>query len=305
MHLAVSLEPRWTPWAIGVRSCHPTLVNGPVTDPVPRDLAVDASDVIRALEDSPLAVAALVGVAFYLVAFFRNLLFTGGLHWLFLVRNREAWKQKRLQSDLPDETQQWIDYWRSTFVFGVYAVVFSVAFLAYRAGYTRVYLDVGEYGWGYFSLSNILVLVVHDTYFYWTHRLLHWGPLMRFAHRQHHVVNPTPWTGFSMSATQAVVESLVFPFSAFVLPLHPVTILIWLTITSLQVSYAHLGYEVLPESFVRGPVGRWLITSSRHNEHHRRFTDHYGLFFAFWDVALKTNVPRRAYGRARNSPSAA
>jgi sterol desaturase/sphingolipid hydroxylase (fatty acid hydroxylase superfamily) len=36
-------------------------------------------------------------------------------------------------------------------------------------------------------LACILVLdFLHDAWFYWTHRLLHWRPLYKYVHWEHH-----------------------------------------------------------------------------------------------------------------------
>lgn len=38
-----------------------------------------------------------------------------------------------------------------------------------------------------YMLACILVLdFLHDAWFYWTHRLLHWRPLYKYVHWEHH-----------------------------------------------------------------------------------------------------------------------
>lgn len=41
-------------------------------------------------------------------------------------------------------------------------------------------------GWGYILLCICFLDYLHDTWFYWTHRLLHWRPLYRWVHWEHH-----------------------------------------------------------------------------------------------------------------------
>jgi len=43
----------------------------------------------------------------------------------------------------------------------------------FLVGGTKLYFDVDARGWPYFFLSIILAILMHDTYFYWTHRLMH------------------------------------------------------------------------------------------------------------------------------------
>lgn len=40
--------------------------------------------------------------------------------------------------------------------------------------------------WGYILLTIVALDYLHDTWFYWTHRLLHWKPLYRHVHYLHH-----------------------------------------------------------------------------------------------------------------------
>lgn len=38
----------------------------------------------------------------------------------------------------------------------------------------------------YLLLCIALLDYLHDTWFYWTHRLLHWRPIYKHVHRDHH-----------------------------------------------------------------------------------------------------------------------
>ena len=40
-------------------------------------------------------------------------------------------------------------------------------------GWTLIYTDPGQYPLWYLPLSLLLYLLAHDTWFYWTHRLMH------------------------------------------------------------------------------------------------------------------------------------
>ena len=45
----------------------------------------------------------------------------------------------------------------------------------------------------------------------------------------------------------------------------------------------HMGWELFPRRLVRGRAGRWLITASHHELHHRTYRCNYGLYFRLWD----------------------
>jgi sterol desaturase/sphingolipid hydroxylase (fatty acid hydroxylase superfamily) len=80
-------------------------------------------------------------------------------------------------------------------------------------------------------------------------------------------------------------------------------ILILMTVASVL---NHTGFEVLPDRWLRGFVGRHLISAAHHNLHHQRYRCNYGLYFRFWDRLTGTDVLESAYDflGARTGPSA-
>ena len=55
-----------------------------------------------------------------------------------------------------------------------------------RNGVFTIYSDIADYGWWYLGLSSLILIIAHDAWFYWSHRLLHHPPLFRRFHRLHH-----------------------------------------------------------------------------------------------------------------------
>jgi hypothetical protein len=55
-----------------------------------------------------------------------------------------------------------------------------------RSGVFRRYSEIADYGWTWFVLSVGVLIVLQDTYFYWTHRAMHHRWLFRLVHRVHH-----------------------------------------------------------------------------------------------------------------------
>jgi sterol desaturase/sphingolipid hydroxylase (fatty acid hydroxylase superfamily) len=108
---------------------------------------------------------------------------------------------------------------RSITIFGL--VILAVVAAA-RTGRTRLYGRVEDYGWGWFVASIGVMVVLHDTYFYWTHRLLHHRLLYRLVHRTHHLsTSPTPWTAYAFSPAEALIQAGIGPLIVFSLPTHP------------------------------------------------------------------------------------
>ena len=53
-------------------------------------------------------------------------------------------------------------------------------------GWTRIYSDVGEYPLWWLPASVAVFLLAHDTWFYWTHRLMHLRSVYKLMHAVHH-----------------------------------------------------------------------------------------------------------------------
>jgi len=160
------------------------------------------------------------------------------------------------------------------------------------APHTQLYWDIAQYGWAYFWLSIPLMILAHDAYFYWTHRLMHTRALFRIFHGVHHLsTNPTPWTAYAFHPFESVIEALGVVLIIFIMPSHPWAFLIFQTISTAINVYGHLGYELYPRNWPQHGLGRWINTSVAHNAHHDKARHNFGFYFLFWDRWMGTLDP--------------
>jgi sterol desaturase/sphingolipid hydroxylase (fatty acid hydroxylase superfamily) len=172
----------------------------------------------------------------------------------------------------------------------VFAIVGVATHRMTSKGWTKIYLQIDRHGWSYFWFSFGGLIVAHDTWFYWTHRLMHWRPLFSVMHRVHHLSHtPTPWSALAFHPTEAAVQAMIFPLVALVMPIHPLVALLWLVYMIFINVWGHLGFELLPEGFRHHWLFRWHNTTTHHDMHHRHATANYGLYFNFWDRVMGTN----------------
>ena len=133
------------------------------------------------------------------------------------------------------------------------------------------------------------MIVVHDTYFYFTHRMMHHPRLFKFFHLVHHKsVNPSPWAAYAFNPSEALVESGIIYVFVFTFPIHLIHIFVFLIFMTLYNVYGHLGFEIYPKGLNKHWLGRWMNTSVNHNMHHQFFKGNYGLYFTFWDRVMNT-----------------
>jgi sterol desaturase/sphingolipid hydroxylase (fatty acid hydroxylase superfamily) len=175
----------------------------------------------------------------------------------------------------------------SVAIFGL--VTGAVVYLA-LSGWTRLYWRVDEYGWVWLLLSIAVMVLVHDAYFYWTHRLMHHPRLFRLVHRAHHLsVSPTPWAAYAFSPLEALVQAGIGPLIVFTIPTHPTAFAAFM---GWQITFnvlGHCGHELMPRWFLRSPAGLVLNTVTHHALHHEKLRANFGLYFNVWDRLMGTN----------------
>lgn len=172
-------------------------------------------------------------------------------------------------------------------------------------GWTRLYVDVREYPLWWLPVSVLLYLLLHDTWFYWTHRWLHRPRAFRLAHAVHHASRPpTAWAAMSFHPLEALTGAIVIPALILLIPIHVGALLVVLGVMTLMGVTNHMGWELFPARLVAGRAGGWLITASHHHRHHLNYGGNYGLYFRVWDRLCGTDLglapvaPRRDAGAA-------
>lgn len=176
----------------------------------------------------------------------------------------------------------------SAFIYG--APAGFVAWGWQNRGWTLIYTDVHAFPFWYLPVSVLAYLAAHDTWFYWTHRLMHVPWWFRVAHAVHHDSRPpTAWAAMSFHPWEALTGAVVIPALVFFIPIHVAALGAVLTIMTVMGVTNHMGWEMFPRWLVRGPAGAWLITASHHQRHHDRYKCNYGLYFRAWDRLCGTD----------------
>jgi lathosterol oxidase len=197
---------------------------------------------------------------------------------------------KKIQSKFPRKKDYAREVGFSIMTMFIFAgVFFTILKNPVIASHTTFYKHIEDHGWLYFFLAYPIMFIMHDTYFYWTHRLMHHKKLFKTFHLVHHEsTNPSPWTAYSFHPLEAIVEAGIFPILLFTIPIHPLHIGLFFLFMIVYNVYGHLGYELYPFGFNRNRIGKWINTSVNHNQHHQYFKGNYGLYFTFWDRMMGT-----------------
>lgn len=176
----------------------------------------------------------------------------------------------------------------SAAIYGIPAGV--VAWGWQERGWTRIYTQWDALPLWYLPLAPLIYLFLHDTWFYWTHRLMHRPAWFRAMHAVHHASRPpTAWAAMSFHPWEAITGAIVIPLLVFVIPIHVTMLGLVLLVMTVMGVTNHMGWEMFPRKLVHSALGGWLITASHHQRHHEEYRCNYGLYFRFWDRLCGTD----------------
>ena len=210
------------------------------------------------------------------------------LIYYVLLKNKIGYKKIQLRFPVLKDYQREIIF--SVITIAIFSVI-PFVFLGNDAirKHTTYYTSVQQHSQLYFWLAFPLMLLIHDTYFYWTHRLMHHPKLFPLFHLLHHKsTNPSPWAAFAFHPLEAIVEVGIFIVFLYSIPIMQIHLFFFFLFMMLYNVYGHLGWELYPKNFQRSTIGKWINTSINHNQHHQYFKGNYGLYFLWWDRWMGT-----------------
>ena len=160
----------------------------------------------------------------------------------------------------------------------------------WKAGLTRIYTQWDERGVFYFLINFFLIQFAHDTWFYWTHRLMHQWKWLRKYHLTHHNSQPpTPFASLSFHPVEAVSHGLFWYLVAFLIPTHALWLWVFYSFMFYINMWGHTGYEFWHKDLLDRPIQRLLNTPTHHNLHHKYHNKNFGIYYNFWDNLCGTN----------------
>ena len=223
----------------------------------------------------------------------------GGIFLLTWVIFKQPLRNRQIRKPLPKilrNKQMLREIRNSLLTIVVFSICFSITneFMEHVFGGSlfKIYSDVGQYGWAYLLFSIVLWSIGLDTYFYWTHRLMHHPKLYRFFHMTHHRShNPTPFTAYSFAPSEAVLVYLFAPVFFSIVPMHSSAFVAAMLIQITRNAIAHCGYELFPRGWASHPILGIFATVTHHDLHHEKGNGNYAFYFTFWDRVMGTEHP--------------
>jgi len=156
--------------------------------------------------------------------------------------------------------------------------------------------------WWKIAFQICVFFVMEDTWHYFFHRGLHYGPLYKSIHKMHHYYSAP----FGLTAEYASpIEIMLLGLGTIGSPtlwvyltgdLHLVTMYLWIVARLFQAIDAHSGYD-FPWS-LRHFLPFWG-GADYHDLHHEKFIGNYSSSFRWWDKIFDTEATPEAQARRR------
>lgn len=214
--------------------------------------------------------------------------------------------RRQIRNERPDWRQMSREILASLRTVLIFSLVGLVIALSEKLGWLAIYDDPLERGLPYFLINLVVLIVLHDAWFYWTHRIMHRPGLFRWFHRLHHRShNPSPWTSYAFDASEAVVNAIYLPLALLLMPTSLLAAFLFVAHMMLRNAIGHCGYEIFPARRDGRPLIGWLTTVTHHDLHHARPRWNMGLYFTWWDRLMGTEDPTylAAFARAVGKPA--
>ena len=231
-------------------------------------------------------------LVFFLAIFGRYVLIVLLFQYLFKIKFKEQFALREVSAKPRRQWQDWREIGHSAFTSAIFALAAAAVVQAWQRGWTKIYTDWHDYPLLWLVLSVAIVLVLHETYYYWLHRWMHRPGVYKWVHKAHHdSITTSAWTSFSFHPAESILQAIVLPLMLFVIPIHVVAIGVVLVVMTLTSIINHLNTELYPKDFYSHWFGKWWIGATHHSLHHSQFKYNYGLYFTFWDKWMRTESP--------------
>lgn len=233
----------------------------------------------------------LLTAIFFLIIVGRYFLIAGLFYLLFYRWFFKYWEKRKINHKDFKAGQFRREIKWSIITSFLFALSGTITTVMWQHGYSRIYTKLNLYGWWYLPVSLLVFMALHDSYYYWLHRWMHFPRIFRTVHKLHHDSKiASPFTAFSFHPIEGIIQAVFMPVLLMILPMHYYVIILQLTIMTFSSVINHLDIELYPSVMLK-PNGGWIIGATHHAMHHKQFKCNFGLYFTFWDKWRKTESP--------------
>lgn len=182
-------------------------------------------------------------------------------------------------------------FWQTLLLIPILVTPFL--WVMYRYGIFHIYLNI--HAINIMTLQLICMIIIHDTYFYWTHRILHLKPFWHIHEIHHQSVEPTLASSHVFHFVETGINFsfiIWFTFIAGVLfgGLYYFPALFFVVYTIAWNIYGHGKKNLFSDRITKSSLGSYIVWPDYHRKHHQKGDGNFGFIFTFWDQLCKTQI---------------
>jgi sterol desaturase/sphingolipid hydroxylase (fatty acid hydroxylase superfamily) len=201
-------------------------------------------------------------------------------------------KNRKIRADKPPARQMVVEFLISLRSVAIFSTIALIPLVLSWFDLFHGHQIATSWGPVWFWVSLVLMILAHDAYFYWVHRLIHDPRLFRRFHRRHHKShNPSPFTAYSFDIGEAALMGIFVPIWVIAVPTPWPAVGLFVLHQIVRNTLGHSGYEIMPARKDGRPHLDWLTTTTHHDLHHAQAGYNYGLYFTWWDRWMGTEHP--------------
>jgi sterol desaturase/sphingolipid hydroxylase (fatty acid hydroxylase superfamily) len=222
----------------------------------------------------------------------RYVIFAFGVWFVLWIALAPLMRGRKIRPDTPGAKQMTVEFFASLRSIAIFSTFGLIPYALSRLGLFKGQLIAESWGPVWFWTSLVLMILAHDAYFYWAHRLVHHPRLFRIFHRRHHrSMNPSPFTAYSFDIGEAAVMAAFVPIWVLIVPTHWEAVGLFVLHQIVRNTLGHSGYEIGLATKDGRPLFDWMTTTTHHDLHHAQAGWNYGLYFTWWDRWMGTEHP--------------
>ncbi len=182
-------------------------------------------------------------------------------------------------------------FWQTVLIIPLLAMPFL--WVMYRYGIFQFYLGGGAVI--LMIVQFLAMLVFHDAYFYWCHRLLHLKAFWKIHSIHHKAVEPTIVSSHVFHFIETFINytyTVWFILLAGIIfgGVYYIPIILFVIFTISWNIYGHGRKNLFSSKIRKSFLGKYIIWSHYHHLHHQKGTGNFGFLFVFWDNLMGTRI---------------
>jgi lathosterol oxidase len=161
-----------------------------------------------------------------------------------------------------------------------------IGFLLYKYGYVIFSFETNVL---WILLDTLVLIMAMDFLMYVFHYFIHNTKFIKKIHDLHHrYEEPTAVTLFVLNPLEVLGFGSLWLSLIMIYPTSVISVFIYLFLNLLMGMIGHLELEVIPVSWSKNFITKWIANTTFHNDHHKQHTYNYGFYTSLWDKLFGT-----------------